>query len=1108
MHSGLGLNTAILSVLLAVLALGRFPCPGARLYQPAWGDPMLEPWRWHTFPELSGLGAQCVAEGADGTMWFGTAEGIWSYDGIHWEHHSTKEGVGGNTGTLCRGGDGTVCAGGRAGICQFSGGKWTGLFPPPGQSFGEIRKLALAHDGSLWAATAWGALRCQQSRWTLYTGLEIAARLQSNPSRLSARIAVLPETVLAKARTNALPTIRFDFTEVCADRQGRIWLGTEGGEVLCYDPSPAPASSNAMPAAAAGQWSIYNESDGLGGGRSPSILQLQNGAIWVVYAVSAAGCVDMFDEGSWKKLRLAEAGLPAEGGPLIQTRDGVVWLSARYVLGAYRDGQWRTYEKPEVPIPTARNFLLQSADGALWIAGPSTEIQRVDYQTPRWLTLPDLNFQWESPAGVQWFLHRDGRVVARDTNQWTSYGVEDGLMDAPVALLGTRNGDLWATGSHEQTAATARFDGRTWTRFIHDDLSWGVDWRAALESSEESVWFGAAVDSAAPKKHLAGLMQFRRGEWVHHHQPKGSAPEGGGENLATLLPPTRRPEPVGKFLCLGESRDGRIWAGRNLLAFYDEHQWRVFAAPPSVRLGVIETMFTSRERDLWIGTRQFGAVRYDGHVWQPFQGKDSLVANSVRSLTQTADGSVWAATDRGVSRFDGRTWTADLLPAQLNVPHEGGSLKGSASGSLWINRFAPEWTRRAWSKAPPVDTAHCEFWTMRYQFEGAPPQTTLNAGAERVSPPGNLSVFWSGVVPWRVGDDSRLQFSFRLDDQPWSVFTSERGHSFFTLPSGRHHLEVRARDRDFNLDPTPATLDFVVLPPVWRQDWFLLLMILLTGLIATQSARVVQERRRLRTTNRLLAAEIEERQRAETALRRLNLELDQRVTERTAQLQAANRELEAFAYSVSHDLRAPLRGIDGFSQALLDDCSAKLDEQGKRHLHRVRAAAQRMAQLIDDLLSLARVTRSELRLEQVNLSSLAQEIAAELARREPKRQVLLAIAPEVVVRGDSRFLRIALENLLGNAWKFTSQRQAAQIEFGATEREGRPVYFVRDNGAGFDMNCVGRLFGAFQRLHAPEAFPGTGIGLATVQRIIHRHGGRVWAEGRVNQGATFYFALR
>lgn len=222
---------------------------------------------------------------------------------------------------------------------------------------------------------------------------------------------------------------------------------------------------------------------------------------------------------------------------------------------------------------------------------------------------------------------------------------------------------------------------------------------------------------------------------------------------------------------------------------------------------------------------------------------------------------------------------------------------------------------------------------------------------------------------------------------------------------------------------------------------------------------------------------------------------------------AANRELEAFSYSVAHDLRAPLRSLDGFSQALLEDYGDKLDEGGRDDLRRVRAAAQRMAQLIDDLLSLSRVTRSELHRSRVDLSELAREILDAHRRSAPNREVELAIEGGLVADADARLIGVALENLLGNAWKFTSRKKLAVIWVGAVQKDGETHYFVRDNGAGFDQTYAGKLFTAFQRLHARADFDGTGIGLATVQRIIHRHGGKLWAEGAVDRGATFWFTL-
>lgn len=225
------------------------------------------------------------------------------------------------------------------------------------------------------------------------------------------------------------------------------------------------------------------------------------------------------------------------------------------------------------------------------------------------------------------------------------------------------------------------------------------------------------------------------------------------------------------------------------------------------------------------------------------------------------------------------------------------------------------------------------------------------------------------------------------------------------------------------------------------------------------------------------------------------------------QLAAVNEELEAFCYSVAHDLRAPLRAIDGFSKAIVEDCADDLDEHGRTYLGYVRDSAQRMGQLIDDLLELSRVTRTDLNRERVDLSKLAPPIIAELRTAEPERQVNVVIDDELFARGDRQLLSVVLANLLGNAWKFTGNREEATIELGRHDEDDRTVFYVRDNGVGFEMAYVDKLFGTFQRLHAADEFPGTGVGLASVQRIIRRHGGSVWAEGALDAGATFYFTL-
>jgi light-regulated signal transduction histidine kinase (bacteriophytochrome) len=282
------------------------------------------------------------------------------------------------------------------------------------------------------------------------------------------------------------------------------------------------------------------------------------------------------------------------------------------------------------------------------------------------------------------------------------------------------------------------------------------------------------------------------------------------------------------------------------------------------------------------------------------------------------------------------------------------------------------------------------------------------------------------------------------------------------------------------------------------------------GALSFVSREVREPDERLLALTRVIGSELGQflqRKQAEAQVRRLNADLERRVASRTRALEVANKELEAFSYSVSHDLRAPLRAIQGFSSLVEKQYAGQLDEQGRDMLRRVGAGALKMGLLIDDLLKLSQISRQAMQIGLIDLSALAWEVAGELQVETPERKVEWVIAPEVSAEGDPGLLRAALQNLMGNAWKYSSKRADARIEFGVCERNGRPTYFVRDNGAGFDAAYVDRLFGAFQRLHSPGEFSGTGIGLATVKRIIHRHGGEVGAEGKEGEGATFYFTL-
>jgi PAS domain S-box-containing protein len=361
-------------------------------------------------------------------------------------------------------------------------------------------------------------------------------------------------------------------------------------------------------------------------------------------------------------------------------------------------------------------------------------------------------------------------------------------------------------------------------------------------------------------------------------------------------------------------------------------------------------------------------------------------------------------------------------------------------------------------------------------------QATMLADMAENAPLGLLQVGADGIIQWTNRAQLELLGYSRQD------YVGKNAAEFYADPPDGRNVLVRLvqgetlHEHQTNLRARDGSLRNVLI----------------------SSSADVQEGRFLRAL--LFAQDITGRRRAEEEILRLNLELEQRVQQRTAQLEAANKEMESFSYSVSHDLRAPLRALRGFSEVLLEVHASQLDSRGQDFLRRACAASFHMERLIEDLLKLAQVSRAEIQMEEVNLSSLASDIAAELVNSDLARTVQFNIAQHCSARGDPSLVRLALDNLLRNSWKFSGKRAEARIEFGRIDGQ-EPAFFVRDNGAGFDMAQSKRLFGVFQRLHSASEFPGTGVGLATVRRIINRHGGRTWATSAVNQGATFCFTL-
>ncbi len=900
------LTKGILTVLLAFSSF----IYAKSAYTPKPADPALQPWRWKLIEELNGNGYRCMIEDHNQQMWFGVDAGVYSYDGINWTLHTPVKGLGGAPVTaLYADVNGDVYAASSNGVSRYSNGTWEKFFPKDKNLNQTINSIVKSRDGSLWVATNQGLMRVKDHQ-VEFCGTDVNKQNFSSLAQAWQHVNLSLEDVIEI-------NLGWDVYSLYVDNQNHLWIGMMQGQLLRFNISAGDLSNLS-------NWEIFGAEDGVSIGERPIVFQRADGTILSMTDFSRA-TLNIYNWESWENISLKPIGGNDIHKNVTETPDGTLWIGGFKFLYTLKNGEWTVYRNPMAPIPAVRMDVFYDSRGFVWIGGIMDEVLKLDYLSGQWATYNDLNYQCETSDGKQWFIEWNDAIVSYHpvSGMWEEYTVEDGAPSTPTRLYTTSKGMLLAHGSHNGVAAAAYFNGIGWDRKVFSTLSWCITDRAILEDLEGRIWFGPDSPITAIEGGTGGLMIYDPSKggftddnaWIHHESPKV-------------------PLNISLF---GQTADGRLWLGEKTVNVFDGLSTQRVTDPEAFASVSVDFMYTTDDRELWIGSRGKGIFHYDNETWTNYTVHDGLISNTVASILKAQDGSIWVATLKGISRYDGEIWTTLVLPEDMFIETQNGFLHQSNDGAIWINNTYRSWTRRGLSSEPVQRVTYANHQTTRYMPDDEAPKTQITQYEKTISQPGNAFIQWDAVDPWNTTSQNDLQYSYQLDDDAWSPFSSETNQFFLELGIGKHVFKVRSRDKDFNIDPKPAEAIFKVKPPVWLEPWFLLLMLIILAVIAYLIRNMILRDKKIRESNENLSAQTDKLQEAYGSMNNAVQELEtgiQKVATMAESLVGEVKEVETSSQTITEGANQQATAMEEISSSLHEmehttSLTAKESQKGK-----------------------------------------------------------------------------------------------------------------------------------------------------------------------------------
>ena len=1003
--------------LLPLLVLLCGAASAVHPYTPKMADPFLESWRWRHEEALEGLGIVCMDEAPDGTLWFGAPGKIVRYDGIHVDIIEFDEEL-------------------LSTIEHVRAVPWAKamLALPDGRLLVLIGESLALYSGDGWK------IIIQDTGTSIFRSeLEMDSSgicWLSVPGKLWRISADLSETgIVRNAENGSL------IGSICIDRSDRLWVVEKDKkkqvQLLCYADSDRTGPANVYP--------LPQKTEAL----ELRIEAGPEGGIWYADDDKDTPLL-IFDPDSetWNK---ADGSPEARFFSLSRGNDGTIWAGGEQMLVRVSPKTSAIqYTASQLPQPQVPLSAFETRRGQLWVLGRIGYVFSMDIGTDEWLTFENLHFHCETEDGIQWFSDRRHAVVQHNSRsgKWRRFYTDDGLIDDIHALFSSSHGLIWAIGSHEGRAAFSIYDGKTWQRMLHPEFAIWIEPNAFMEAADGTVWLGAGGEQIYSRP-AGGALQY-------------AVDEAGSITLLKHHAPPRIPYYV---TSMAEAADGTIWLGSISPARYQPTEEEQAQDIDLLGMNSVNMAYDANQT-LWLGKEDAGIYRLQDNHWDLFSTPDGLAGERVSDLVMLDDGTMVAATGSGISRFDGHIWTEYAYPEEWTMSSRWCGIHESPNGSLWFNFI---------DSAEENDPVRKRYYTIRYRPETDAPETEITEYFERVSPAGNSHVSWSAHDPWSRTSRENITYSWQLNHGDWSPFAPDTGNTFLDLASGNHVLEVRSRDRAFNIDPTPARIEFHVIPPIWKQPWFLSLVVGLSSMIVFLITMLIRTREK---------------------------HLLQQQQDREHHLQELDRMKTGFFTNISHELRTPLTVVSGRLQNLL---KGESEPHKKSELSIIDRNIFRLTTLVSQLLDFRKLEEGTLKgnITKGDLSVSLRDWVNSMQVMADDKSITSTLESDEHCRGwfDFDKMEKIFTNLISNAVKYTNNGGHILIRLSKTDPDNsnpQLIFSVEDTGIGIPEKHQKSIFDRFYRVSESSLTSGAGIGLNLTAELVQMLGGEIKFESPIH----------